>query len=432
MSIVGTTDATPDAQDRVAAFVGGEVRGVAEPQLVAGQWRFFLTLYSRTSGETLAFRYYDARRGEVVDLTETLAFAANSQIGSVQAPFRWHARQVTAFCTPGTPAWTVDASAFSRSMSIVGTTDATPDAQDRVAAFVGGEVRGVAEPQLVAGQWRFFLTLYSRTSGETLAFRYYDARRGEVVGLTEALVFDTNTRVGSVSEPFAWRVLTCGGGITLSARALLEGFFDGTGLRSTRSPVLPETDPYGLDTSVGPGFFTTDPAGQQVADWVLVELRTGDPAVPPMSVVATSAALLSSDGRIVGLDGASPTRFDVPPGFYYLVVRPRNHVPVLSAAPADCTSGTCAYDFTASAAMAYGANAQADLSRTGAGPFALRAGDADGDDDADTDDFLDWLSAFGQANAYLRADLDGDADVDTDDFLLWSRAFGSVTLVPAL
>ncbi len=435
MTVVGAVDGA-DSGDLVAAFVGSEVRGVAQAQLVttaAGPaWRFFLTVYSRTTGETIAFQHYHAQADAVGALQQTLAFQTNGTAGTVAQPFTWTARPTTGPCTSGNPGWQVDAAAFSRQMTVVGAVDGA-DSGDLVAAFVGSEVRGVAQAQLVttaAGPaWRFFLTVYSRTTGETIAFQHYHAQADQTFTLDASLGFYAGTGVGSLAEPFVLPALACAApGLTISLRVALQGFYDGTGLRAARTDVLPLADPYGLAASVAPGFFQGQ--GADVADWVWIELRTGSPSSPPMQTVARRAALVRSDGHVVDVDGASGVRFSAPPGTYYVAAGHLSHVPVMSAALLDCAPGACSYDFTTGAGQAYGTAALTDASGSGSGPWALHAGDGDGDGDTDSDDFLVWYAAFGAASAYVGADFDGDGDADSDDFLIWYAAFGAASQLP--
>ena len=66
-----------------------------------------------------------------------------------------------------------------------------------------------------------------------------------------------------------------------------------------------------------------------VVDWVLVELRTGTASG---TKVATRAAFLKSDGTIVDTNGISPLQFTgLGDGNYYVVVRHRNHLAIMSA-----------------------------------------------------------------------------------------------------
>ena len=88
---------------RLAAFVGDELRGVAGPTEVSGQWLFFLTIHGETSGERVTFRAYDATAGRVVNITQTLDFSVNGITGSPSNPLWLEASQSTSN-EPGTPA----------------------------------------------------------------------------------------------------------------------------------------------------------------------------------------------------------------------------------------------------------------------------------------------------------------------------------------
>ena len=65
-----------------------------------------------------------------------------------------------------------------------------------------------------------------------------------------------------------------------------------------------------------------------IVDWVLVELRS----TVDGSAIVSKSALLHNDGRIVADDGSTNSiRITVDPGNYYIVVRHRNHLSVVSA-----------------------------------------------------------------------------------------------------
>jgi len=84
-----TLDATASTNpaDVVAAFVGSEVRGLATSIAVGGQRLFFLTIHGTGNGDTVTFKAYDAAQDRVVDLDETVTFAADANFGTVAAPF---------------------------------------------------------------------------------------------------------------------------------------------------------------------------------------------------------------------------------------------------------------------------------------------------------------------------------------------------------
>jgi hypothetical protein len=110
-----------------------------------------------------------------------------------------------------------------------------------------------------------------------------------------------------------------------------------------------------------------------VVDRVLVELRTGTSSG---TKVATRAAFLKSNGTIVDLDGSSRVTFTGKvAGNYFIVVRHRNHLAVMSANPVSLSASSSLYDFTTGLAEFYGGDA-ADL---GGGVYGMYAGDANTD-----------------------------------------------------
>lgn len=65
-----------------------------------------------------------------------------------------------------------------------------------------------------------------------------------------------------------------------------------------------------------------------IVDWVLVELRSANDKT---AIVATRAGLLQRDGDVVDLDGQSDLDFEsVPSDRYYVAVKHRNHLGVMS------------------------------------------------------------------------------------------------------
>jgi hypothetical protein len=153
-----------------------------------------------------------------------------------------------------------------------------------------------------------------------------------------------------------------------------------------------------------------------IVDWVLVELRTGTAAA---TKTAIQAAFLKSNGTIVDTNGTSPlTYHGIPSGQYYIVVRHRNHLPVMTAALLALNASGDQYDFTTAQEKAYGTNAMFAL--TGGG-FGLIAGDVTGNKNVKyagaANDRSALLLAVGAAdptvplNGYVNSDvnLDGKA-----------------------
>jgi lysophospholipase L1-like esterase len=139
-----------------------------------------------------------------------------------------------------------------------------------------------------------------------------------------------------------------------NTKVWLEGAFSNDSMRTTLRTAgsIPLTQPYNTApwSYAGSENVTSIPA--DVVDWVLIELRTGTAA---STKVATRAAFLKSNGSIVDLDGTSTVGFSSrAAGNYYVVIRHRNHLAVMSASTVSLSSSSALYDFTTSQSPAYG------------------------------------------------------------------------------
>jgi hypothetical protein len=91
-------------------------------------------------------------------------------------------------------------------------------------------------------------------------------------------------------------------------------------------------------------------------------------------MVSKKAGFVLKSGSVVGVDGDSPLAFPgINAGNYYVVVRHRNHLPIMSAAAQALSSTSTLYDFTTGMAKAYGTNPMATLA---GGKFGLWGGNA--------------------------------------------------------
>ncbi len=161
--------------------------------------------------------------------------------------------------------------------------------------------------------------------------------------------------------------------VNMGLKAFLEGPYNSSTatMRTDLQPVLPAVQPYTTSpwSYVGVETIATIPSG--AVDWVLLELRTGTAS---STRVATRAALIKSNGVIVELDGSSPVTFGgISAGNYYVVIRHRNHLPIMSASPLSLTTSASLYDFTMSQSQAYGVSPMKEIV---SGVFGMIAGDA--------------------------------------------------------
>ncbi len=101
---------------------------------------------------------------------------------------------------------------------------------------------------------------------------------------------------------------------------------------------IPLTSPYSENQR------TINSIPSDIIDWVLVELRENATG----NAVTSKSALIRKDGRIVADDGlTTEIKLDAPTGDYYIVIKHRNHLTVMSAnkVALNTTSSTL-YDFT--------------------------------------------------------------------------------------
>ncbi len=107
------------------------------------------------------------------------------------------------------PAWSVNGAAYSHTMSVTLQARYTPDylfnhADDRVAAFIGGQLRGVAAAQVLGGRRLFLLQVYdNQVQGARVELRLYSGALGREFVLAEPLTFSSGGQVGTPDSPLS-------------------------------------------------------------------------------------------------------------------------------------------------------------------------------------------------------------------------------------
>ncbi|MFD2574542.1 Ig-like domain-containing protein, partial [Spirosoma soli] len=141
--------------------------------------------------------------------------------------------------------------------------------------------------------------------------------------------------------------------ISVSPKVYLQGALFGISGPLMRDDLraagyLPATHPYTALNPITPvgsmaASVTSVTGTDAIVDWVFVELRS----VTNASIVVDSrAALLQRDGDVVDVDGVSPVVFSQSlPGSYYVAVRHRNHLGVLSQAALPLSTTALVIDF---------------------------------------------------------------------------------------
>lgn len=148
------------------------------------------------------------------------------------------------------------------------------------------------------------------------------------------------------------------------------------------SGLLPTTSPFADAISIISDVFnlggisgigTTE---NNIVDWVWVELRDANDNT---SVITGKSALLQRDGDIVDIDGLSSLAFEVPGTNYYVAVKHRNHLGIITSTPIALSRITTNLNFSdASNPVTFGMNAQTN-SGMPSNTLAMWAGNVNGD-----------------------------------------------------
>ncbi|AUC83236.1 hemagglutinin protein [Lacinutrix sp. Bg11-31] len=178
--------------------------------------------------------------------------------------------------------------------------------------------------------------------------------------------------------------------IVLGIKVNTIAFLQGALLNSTnglmrddlRAGFLPTTSPYSDTLTCVPSVFNTGGTSgtgldtDDIVDWIFVELRDENDNI---NVIANQSALLQRDGDIVSVDGISDLEFNVAAKNYYVVVKHRNHLGIMTANTVALSSTLLTVDFTdANNQVTFGTNAQTTFGMP-SGVVALWAGDTNGD-----------------------------------------------------
>ncbi|MEM6684340.1 MAG: endonuclease/exonuclease/phosphatase family protein [Bacteroidota bacterium] len=146
-----------------------------------------------------------------------------------------------------------------------------------------------------------------------------------------------------------------------------------------RNNLLPTTSPYQDALTCEATVFDANigEENNDIVDWIYIELR--DPSNPAQVVFARSA-LLQRDGDVVDVDGVSTAvTLNVPPADYYVAIRHRNHLGVMTIGAVQLSSSIVSVNFALdSNLISYGTNPQTQ-SGVPAGLYGMWAGNVSAD-----------------------------------------------------
>lgn len=214
-------------------------------------------------------------------------------------------------------------------------------------------------------------------------------------------------------------------------KVFLDSLFNPTtGLLSTAlndNSLIPTSHPYvdpffnhNGNESVTPSFFASNP---EVVDWVLIEIRRN---LSANSKVSSKAVFIDENGYLRDQQGSDSITFSlIEPGTYYILIRHRNHLDIISSSKIELReSSPLTLDFTSSLNSILPCQNNYDcLREVDTGVYALWRGDINQDGKIDydngNDDDYDYLigsclsGVFTNilSSVYSQCDIDSNTSV---------------------
>ena len=191
--------------------------------------------------------------------------------------------------------------------------------------------------------------------------------------------------------------------------------------------IIPLTSPYSADARTA----STKPA--TAVDWVLVELRDH---TTPGTVVASRSAYLNSDGNLIDDNATSGRGIGIaaPPGDYYVAIKHRNHLAVMTAAAqTGLTWGTASsvstYNYTSASTQFYGGST--GVKQVDTNVWAMIAGDGNGNGQVQNNDSESIWKPDNGTSGYKNSDFNLNGQVqNNDNESYWKPNNGRGTSVP--
>jgi gliding motility-associated-like protein len=154
------------------------------------------------------------------------------------------------------PDWQVNASQYNFSMVMVGLIKIdgieTTNLNDKIGAFINGELRGAAAPifQPQANRNIFYLIIYHNDDGGNITFKYYNAATNTVATAVQTSVFMVDGLIGDVNKPTVWSDRP----LRTDATLMTYRFPEQLGSRVYSDSVVMRVDPATKITDIIPDF----------------------------------------------------------------------------------------------------------------------------------------------------------------------------------
>jgi hypothetical protein len=201
--------------------------------------------------------------------------------------------------------------------------------------------------------------------------------------------------------------------VLANVKIFLEGVYDADG--DTMRTTLHERSSIPLSSPYTSAPRTVSAIPNDVVDWICLELRQESTG----SAIASYSFFLKKDGAIVEIDGSTADIgiLGITDDDYFILLRFRNHIAVMSKNQITLSNSASLYDFGIGSEQFFGENGALDL---GDGTWGMWAGDIDGDGEVTTSDYTQWYnSARAGDSGYHNTDINLDGEVTTSDYTKW-------------
>lgn len=176
--------------DRLAAFVDNECRGVATAEGTDGAKLYFLYIKGNNGDNPVTLRYYSAANRRIYELPHVYDFFQNEEHGTASSP------EVAPF---------EQATPYAQAMqAVVVLPQQLQDAAaqgDMLAAFCGTQCRGVARPATADDGTPCYTLEVRGAAGDDISLKHYSASARQVYKSTERITFEPGADYGTASQP---------------------------------------------------------------------------------------------------------------------------------------------------------------------------------------------------------------------------------------
>lgn len=175
--------------DKVAAFIGGECRGIAEAKNHNGVKLFYLQIKAAADEQrNVTLFYYSSSQKRLYE-SDAIRYEVDKIYGTASQPVRPTFERSGRYPCVGSAYVALSANALPF----------TPSAGDEIAAFVGNDCRSIVK---ATDGGVYHLLVMAADKSERLRFKYYSAQMHEIyVSKNEISVDDYDAVIGSADNP---------------------------------------------------------------------------------------------------------------------------------------------------------------------------------------------------------------------------------------